>query len=123
MVTAAVRTVNLPRRESPWPLISIGYTSTRCVFHPTCLASRPASMPSRVPDGERRGWIVPIGGAENKENDKHILERFVRVSGGSSADIVVIPTASRLHETGPRYEKLFRDLGASRVTVMDFDTR
>lgn len=80
-------------------------------------------MPSRVPDGETRGWIVPIGGAENKENDRHILERFVRLSGGAAADIVVIPTASLLHETGPRYERLFREIGAARVTTMDFDTR
>jgi len=80
-------------------------------------------VPSKVPEGQERGWIVPIGGAENKENDRHILERFVRVSGGADADIVVIPTASRMHETGPRYERLFRDIGAPRVTVMDFDTR
>jgi len=80
-------------------------------------------MPSKIPDGARRGWIVPIGGAENKENDPRILERFVRVSGGERADIVVIPTASRMHETGPRYEQLFQSLGAARVTVMDFDTR
>jgi cyanophycinase len=80
-------------------------------------------MPSRVPDGQQRGWIIPIGGAENKENDRRILERFVRVSGGPGADIVVIPTASRMHETGQRYEQVFRDIGAARVTVMDFDTR
>ncbi|MFO1406715.1 MAG: cyanophycinase [Steroidobacteraceae bacterium] len=80
-------------------------------------------MPSKIPDGSTRGWIIPIGGAENKENDRHILERFVEVSGGREADIVVIPTASRLHETGPRYERLFRDIGADRVAVMDFDTR
>jgi cyanophycinase len=80
-------------------------------------------MPSKIPDGASRGWIIPIGGAENKENDRHILERFVRVSGDDEADIVVIPTASRLHETGPRYERLFRDIGAARVSVMDFDTR
>jgi cyanophycinase len=80
-------------------------------------------MPSKIPEGETRGWIVPIGGAENKENDRHILDRFVRVSGGKSANIVVIPTASRMHETGPRYENIFRDIGAARVTVMDFDTR
>jgi cyanophycinase len=80
-------------------------------------------MPSKVPPDETRGWIVPIGGAENKENDRHILERFIRVSGGENADIVVIPTASRMHETGPRYEKLFNELGAAQVTVMDFDTR
>jgi cyanophycinase len=80
-------------------------------------------MPSRVPDGQQRGWIIPIGGAENKENDRRILERFVRVSGAAEADIVVIPTASRMHETGQRYEQVFRDIGAARVTVMDFDTR
>ena len=80
-------------------------------------------MPSKTPDGATRGWIIPIGGAENKENDRHILERFVRVAGGSEADIVVIPTASRLAETGPRYERVFRDIGAARVTSMDFDTR
>ena len=80
-------------------------------------------MPSIVPEGAIRGWIIPIGGAENKENDRHILERFVRCSGGRDADIVVIPTASRLHETGPRYERLFKEIGAARVDVMDFDTR
>src|SRR5271166_2536504 len=80
-------------------------------------------MPSKIPDGETRGWIVPIGGAENKENDRHILERFVRISGGAEANIVVIPTASRMHETGSRYEKLFKDLGAAEVATMDFDTR
>jgi len=43
--------------------------------------------------------------------------------GGEGADIVVIPAASRMHETGPRYEKIFKELGAAQVTVMDFDTR
>jgi cyanophycinase len=79
--------------------------------------------PSRVQEGEQRGFIVPIGGAENKENDRRILARFVEVSGGKDADIVVIPAASRVHETGPRYERLFTELGAASVTVMDFDTR
>jgi len=80
-------------------------------------------MPSKVATGETRGWIIPIGGAENKENDRHILERFVHVSGGGDADVVVIPTASRMHETGPRYQALFESIGAARVSVMDFDTR
>ena len=80
-------------------------------------------MPSKVPEGQQRGWIIAIGGAENKENDRRILERFVVASGGASADIVVIPTASRVHETGPRYERIFSDIGAARVSVMDFDTR
>jgi len=45
------------------------------------------------------------------------------VSGGDSANIVVIPTASRMHETGPRYERLFTGMGAAHVATMDFDTR
>lgn len=79
--------------------------------------------PSRVPDGGERGWIVPIGGAEEKDNDPKILRRFVDLCGGDQADIVVVPTASRLADTGARYEKIFRELGAQRVTSMDFDTR
>ncbi len=79
--------------------------------------------PSRVMEGEQRGWIVPIGGAEEKENDPRILERFVQLCGGSEANIVVIPTASQLADTGPRYEKLFTGLGAGEVGVLDFDMR
>jgi cyanophycinase len=78
---------------------------------------------SKVADGKERGWIIPIGGAEDKENSPLILQRFVQLAGGASADIVVIPTASQLRKTGPRYESLFAELGAERVTALDFDTR
>jgi cyanophycinase len=79
--------------------------------------------PSRVMEGQERGWIVPIGGAEEKENDPRILERFVELCGGSDANIVVIPTASQLLDTGPRYQTLFSELGAGDVGVLDFDMR
>lgn len=80
-------------------------------------------MPSKPVNGEHRGWIIPIGGAEDKETNPRILARFVELSGGADADIVVIPTASRLKESGTRYEGLFRGMGAARVDVLDFDTR
>lgn len=79
--------------------------------------------PSKVPDGEERGWIIPIGGAEEKENDRAILARFVELCGGADADIVVIPIASKLLSTGPRYVEIFTDLGVRSVESMDFDTR
>ncbi len=79
--------------------------------------------PSRTPDGEQRGWIVPIGGGEEKLSNPKILQRFVDLCGGGEADIVVIPTASQLADTGTRYEQLFTQLGAARVTALDFDTR
>ena len=46
--------------------------------------------PSRTPDGEERGSIIPIGGAEQKLGDPRILRRFVDLCGGSDADIVVM---------------------------------
>jgi cyanophycinase len=79
--------------------------------------------PSKVREGGERGWIIPIGGAEEKQHDPAILRRFIELAGGSAADVVVIPTASRLAETGERYRTLFGDLGARRVDVLDFDTR
>lgn len=79
--------------------------------------------PSKVAEGDQRGWIVPIGGAENKDENPRILRRFLAVAGGSRAEIVVIPTASQLRDTGPRYQRLFGELGARKVQVVDFDSR
>ena len=78
---------------------------------------------SKVAEGAQRGWIIPIGGAEEKENSPQILRRFVQLCGGDNADIVVIPTASRVANTGPRYERIFGELGAGRVSALDFDRR
>ena len=79
--------------------------------------------PSRVADGDERGWIVPIGGAEEKENDPAILKRFVRLCGGKDADLVVIPTASRMDDTGDRYEAIFKEIGVKRVKALNFRER
>jgi len=79
--------------------------------------------PSKVAEGAQRGWIVPIGGAEDKEGDMRVLRRFLELCGGADAGIAVIPTASRLNDTGERYEQLFCEMGARNVSVLDFDTR
>src|ERR1700753_326003 len=78
---------------------------------------------SKVAQGVQRGWVIPIGGAEKKENSPQILQRFVELAGVSSADIAVIPTASLASGTGPRYERIFSDMGARRAVSLDFDTR
>ena len=79
--------------------------------------------PSRVPKDATRGFIVPIGGAEERTTGETILRRFVRLCGGRSARIAVIPTASESSSTGRDYEKLFRDLRADKVWVLPFETR
>ncbi len=70
-----------------------------------------------------RGWIVPIGGAEEKYRDPAILRAFTERCGGSQARIVIIPTASRLSETGHKYEELFRELGVADAKSLPIDTR
>jgi cyanophycinase len=79
--------------------------------------------PAKVEDDKKRGWIVPVGGAEDKVGPAEILRRFVEVSGGDQARIVVIPTASSLEDTGSRYEKLFRKFGADEAKSLPFYTR
>lgn len=79
--------------------------------------------PSKIPDGRERGFIVPIGGAEDKIGDESILRRFVSLCGGRRARIVVIPTASESRHTGRNYEKLFEELRVDEVSVLDFESR
>ncbi|TFG66194.1 MAG: cyanophycinase [Gemmatimonadales bacterium] len=77
----------------------------------------------RTRDGLRRGFIIPIGGAERKVRDRDILTRFVDMCGGEQARIAVIPTASELPETGPTYERLFEEIGVEHVRNFPFETR
>ena len=77
----------------------------------------------RTRSGVRRGFIVPIGGAEAKVRDRAILTRFVDLCGGEDARIAVIPTASQLEETGSRYEALFDDIGVAYVRDFPFRSR
>ena len=80
-------------------------------------------MPSRVEPEHQRGWLVPVGGAEDKEGPAEILRRFVGLCGGGDARIAIIPTASRLESTGRRYESIFRDLGAGAARSLDYRRR
>ena len=70
-------------------------------------------MPATPQPKNPRGYLIPIGGAEGKRRkDRQILEKFVGLCGGDEARILVIPTASRLAETGPAYMEIFEELGA-----------
>lgn len=60
-----------------------------------------------------RGYVIPMGGEVEKFDHPVILERFFELSGGRDANILVIPTASELSETGPDYADLFKSMGAS----------
>jgi len=71
----------------------------------------------------QRGYIIPIGGGEEKLNNPEILDRFVEICGGKSARISIIPTASEMDDTGRNYEKLFRKIGIKHAKVLPYETR
>ena len=79
--------------------------------------------PSQVQAEDQRGWIIPVGGAEDKLQDAAILRRFLTLSGDDDARIAVIPTASQLEDTGSRYEQIFRELGANDCTALPYVER
>jgi cyanophycinase len=79
--------------------------------------------PAPVNDGDQRGYIIPIGGGEDKGLDPAILTRFVELSGGDKADIVVLPTASKLEDTGPLYEDVFNKIGVANVSSIPISSR
>jgi cyanophycinase len=64
-----------------------------------------------------QGPVMAIGGAEDKFRERVILSKFVELSGGADARIVVIPTASSIESAGERYKALFLGIGASEVDI------
>ncbi len=70
-----------------------------------------------------RGYIVPVGGAEDKLADTNILKKFVEICGGKEARIAIIPTASVLAETGPKYERIFTGIGVTSATALPYAER
>lgn len=71
-----------------------------------------------------KGHLVIIGGAEDRTDEKRVLAKVVELSGGDSAHMVVLTTASSL---GPEVEKVYHSaftaLGARQVTTLHINDR
>jgi cyanophycinase len=62
------------------------------------------------------GRLLIIGGAEDRCCGAGLLERFVELSGGEEARIVLVTTATGMPEqVHADYERVFRKLGADRT--------
>ena len=70
-----------------------------------------------------RGYIVPVGGAEEKMGDVAILRRFATLCGGTGCRIAIIPTASMMSDTGSKYEDLFHSLGVKQAKSLPIASR
>lgn len=66
---------------------------------------------------ERLGRLVIVGGAEDRLDDKIILRRFMALSGGERANILILTVASADQTASWKgYESVFSDMGATGVT-------
>ncbi|MHB8125032.1 MAG: cyanophycinase [Desulfitobacteriaceae bacterium] len=66
------------------------------------------------------GKLLIIGGAEDKEGECKILKRFIQESGGRDSKITVMTVATQFpRQVGEEYDRLFQELGAKEVRVLD----
>jgi cyanophycinase len=69
--------------------------------------------PGLTPDESPRRTLLIIGGAEDRLGRSVVLKRFVRLAGGRSSRIVLIPTASSfVDEVVDTYSRVFTRLRA-----------
>lgn len=69
---------------------------------------------------KKKGQLVIIGGAEEKEGECKILREFVRRAGGLDASIIVMTVATELpREVGDDYIRAFERLGVKNVRIVD----
>jgi cyanophycinase len=68
--------------------------------------------------------ILVIGGAEDKVHGKEILQTFFNRSKSSDAIIGIVPCASREPSLiGERYNRIFSEMGAKEIKVLDVRER
>jgi cyanophycinase len=79
--------------------------------------------PSPVNQEQSRGFVIPIGGAEERTGSMRVLKRFTKLCGGRKAKLVIIPTASSLEDTGDRYIEIFKKIGAADVVSLPITER
>ncbi|MBE9168713.1 cyanophycinase [Pleurocapsales cyanobacterium LEGE 06147] len=73
---------------------------------------------------QKKGQLIIIGGAEDREGECKILREFVRRAGGLEAQIVVMTVATELpREVGDDYIRAFERLGVKNVRIVDTVTR
>jgi len=71
-----------------------------------------------------KGTLVIIGGAEDKEGPCSILRKFVELSGGESARLVILTAATKFPiDVGTNYQKVFTRLGCSWAEIFDVPDR
>jgi len=68
--------------------------------------------------------ILIIGGAEDKLNERHILRKFVEMSGGKDSSILIVPVPSDFPLAAATiYKEIFVNFGIQKVNVLEATSR
>jgi len=71
-----------------------------------------------------RGRLIAIGGNEDKTGERAVLKRVVHEIGKADYKVAIITTASEEPEQcGKDYQQIFKQLGASKVEILNVTTR
>jgi cyanophycinase len=77
-----------------------------------------------MPARPKRPTLFIIGGAEDRVGRASLLRRFVKLAGGRSAHLVIIPTASSFQtEVVAAYTEVFERFGVGRISVVNPSSR
>jgi len=75
-------------------------------------------------NGNSKGMLIIIGGAEDKKGNKDILKHVLESSGGSNSSLTIITTATeKPGEVGNEYRKVFQELNAPNINVLNINSR
>jgi cyanophycinase len=70
------------------------------------------------------GYLLVIGGAEDKYNERRILKKFLSLAGDEKAEVVIVPVASDFPEfAADVYTQAFRNLGVANPRVLRATSR
>jgi cyanophycinase len=71
-----------------------------------------------------KGILIPIGGGEDKEDEKEVLCRLLKETGKRNPDICIITLATDLpEETSQDYKKAFKDLDHTKISFIHYKER
>lgn len=73
---------------------------------------------------DSKGILLIIGGAEDKEDDMHILRKFTRLLKSDDSKLLVLTTATKEpHAVGEDYREVFSKLGMTNIDILNIDSR
>ncbi|HHE38326.1 MAG TPA: cyanophycinase [Candidatus Cloacimonetes bacterium] len=75
-------------------------------------------MLTEIEEKKGKGFLVLIGGNEDKRNNKTILKSLIEINNAENA--VIIPTASSYPKSlGEKYFRAFKKLGLEHISILD----